>query len=143
MQKTDGKIIFRDASKQLNDFSGMKFGSITPTDLDGLIEYQNSAYVLIETKRVGALFTGGQKLALERLCDDLNNIYKPTILILAEHNIENPKEDIDVAKTKVRYFRFKGIDYPGKGATTREITERFLNKKLIIPDFKYIQGKML
>ena len=38
-----GVIQNRDRKKQIIDFSGLKYGKITPTDIDGLIEYKDKA----------------------------------------------------------------------------------------------------
>jgi hypothetical protein len=33
--------------QQINDFSELRFGNITPTDMDGCIEYKDKAYIFI------------------------------------------------------------------------------------------------
>lgn len=99
-----GVIRHREYGTQCRDYSGLRFGNITPTDLDGLIEYHNRGYVLIETKYKHTQLPGGQRLALERLCDDLQKV-KPTLLVVASHEANG---DIDVANTEVSEFRFRG-----------------------------------
>jgi glycerophosphoryl diester phosphodiesterase len=110
-----GVIRNREYGTQVRDFSGLRFGKITPTDIDGLIEYQNKGYVFIETKYKDAKLPRGQELALERLCDDLQNT-KPTLLIIASHETEG---DIDVAETIVARYRFKGEWSRCRGTTGR------------------------
>ncbi len=100
-----GVIEHRERAKQLRDFSGLRFGNITPTDIDGLIEYKNIAYVIIETKYGNAEVPLGQMIALERLCDDLQN-YKHTLVILSTHN-HPVNEDIDLANSKVVKYRYR------------------------------------
>jgi len=39
-----GKIEHRDRARQIRDFSNLRYGNITPTDIDGLIEYQNKCF---------------------------------------------------------------------------------------------------
>ena len=131
MLSNRGAIHNRDRAKQLRDFSGLRFGNITPTDLDGLIEYQGKGYVLIETKLNNAPLLYGQKLALERLTDDLNRARRPTICIIASHNSSNPNEDIDVANAIVSEYRFKGQwRMPESQYTTRHLIESFIEKIL-------------
>ena len=45
-----GKI--RDATliDRLRDFSGLRYGRITPTDIDAFMEFGNKAFVFIEAK---------------------------------------------------------------------------------------------
>lgn len=84
----------------------VQYGKITPTDIDGLIEYQNKAYILLEAKSGDAPTPYGQKLALERMCDDLQKI-KPTLLIFVHHDTP-VNQAIDFARCQVGQFRYKG-----------------------------------
>lgn len=97
-----GVIAHRDRAKQIVDFSGLRFGNITPTDIDGLIEYQNRCFLLLEFKHYSRPdMPAGQRVALERLALRLS---KPTLLLLALHYTELG-EDIDAASCTVhRYF---------------------------------------
>ena len=122
-----GEIQNRERGKQLRDFTGLRFGSITPTDIDGLIEYHGERYIIIETKLNGAPLRHGQKLALERLTDDLHGAGKPTICIIVSHNSEDPNEDIDVASAMVSEYRFKGEWHlPKSPCTTRQAIDSFI-----------------
>ena len=65
-----GEIKHKDRARQLLMFSGMiRRRGITPTDLDGIIDYNGKAFVLLEGKFHGAPFLKGQKLALENIVD--------------------------------------------------------------------------
>lgn len=124
MDESRGIIRNRQYATQIRDFSGMRFGSITPTDIDGYIEYRGRCHVLIELKYGEARLPYGQKLALERLCDDLEQA-KPTLAIIASHTCVG---DIDVAGATVTETRFHGKWYPREdGASVREMTERFID----------------
>lgn len=128
MQNNRGLIINRERARQLRDYSGLRFGDITPTDIDGVIEYQNKAYVIYEFKLVNAIVPFGQRLALERLTDDLES-RKPTLCIIASHNELNCDEDIDAANASVTEYRLKGEWTPFSPElkiTTRKMTELFL-----------------
>lgn len=124
---TKGIILNRERARQIRDFSGMLYGSITPTDIDGLIEYRNKCYVLFEEKYKDAALPRGQELALERMCDDLGKI-KPALLIVANHEAE-PEKDIDVAGSLVVKFRYNGSWHfiVGK-VTTKDLTTRFIER---------------
>jgi hypothetical protein len=101
-----GRIIYRERAKQLRDFSGLQFGKITPTDIDGFIEYKNKCYVIMEAKYITGKHSYGQTLALERLCDDLEKT-KPTLLIFARHTTE-VNQDVDYSTCDVERYRYKG-----------------------------------
>ena len=126
MQNVDrGVIRNRDWASQIRDFSGLRYGTITPTDIDGLIEYKDTAFIIVESKHEGGEMPFGQRLALQRLCDACQKSGKDTLLIVASHNTEG---DIDFANTKVvetRYmFRWKEQT---NGMTTKEAIDIFLD----------------
>ena len=121
-----GKINNRERAKQINDFSNLKYGSITPTDIDGLIEYHKNAYVIIEIKYNNAEMPPGQMWALERLTDDLEKSGKPTICILANHNIDDPEKDVDVSNTIVIKYRRNKKWVETEKCTTKQIIDQFL-----------------
>lgn len=104
-----GKIQFRDRARQIVDFSGMRYGKITPTDIDGLIEYHSiGAYALFEFKLEGCDIPLGQMRALTEIVDDLNKVGKLACLFICEHNAENPEQDIVAAEAKVKAIYYKG-----------------------------------
>ena len=123
-----GVIQFRERRKQLIDCSGLRIGKITPTDCDGLIEYHGRAYVLFELKFRDAEVPRGQLIALVRAIDDWRQARKFALLIIAEHDVENPAEDINAAKCTERTFYFEGIWYtPPKPVTLKERIDRFID----------------
>lgn len=107
MQTKRGEIYNPGQVGQLRDYSGLLFGNITPTDIDGIIEYKNIGYVIIELKYAEAKIPFGQKLALERLTDDLQRSGKPTVCLIATHKTSE-SGIIDVANSLVREYRYKG-----------------------------------
>jgi len=128
MQEIRGKIHARERAKQLRDFSGLRYGNITATDVDGLIEYHGKGYIFIEVKLNDALLPYGQKLAFERLVDDLK---KPAICIIASHDVDNPNKDINVAHALVSEYRFKGNWLvPKSEYTVRALIDLFIDKVL-------------
>lgn len=115
----------RDPKKiaRLRDFTGLQFGKITPTDVDGLLEFGGRCYVLIEAKRGNAPLPDGQRIAYERLSDDLMVAGKPMLVL---HLVEVGTEPIDYAKCLVARARIGGewtLRY--SGLTCREAIDRF------------------
>lgn len=105
-----GSIHSRQRAKQLRDFSGLPFqgsgglATITPTDVDGLIEYHNKLFIFFETKLIGTEVPYGQWLAMTRL---VNAIRKPCAFVVTHHEVSNPERDIDMASTVVESVYYK------------------------------------
>ena len=122
-----GKIVNRNRAAQIRDFTGLCFGNITPTDIDGLLDFGNKLFVLIEAKVDDTELPYGQRLALERLCDGLEVAGKMSIVLIVTHHT-TPDQDIDVANCQVVHCRYRGrwIE-PEKPMTCREAIELFRN----------------
>lgn len=61
--------VFQHANRgrQLLRFDDFRYGNITPTDIDAVIDYKNYVWVFFEAKLKDKDVPFGQKLALERL----------------------------------------------------------------------------
>ena len=75
------------ASREI-DYSGVAIGDISPTDIDGWMEYHNKAHVLIELKFGNGEMKKGQRLGLERITRHLSPF--PAILFVAVHHDDFP-----------------------------------------------------
>jgi hypothetical protein len=107
-----GEIYNRARAKQLINFNGLVYGTITPTDIDGLLDFHGKCFVFIEAKYKDTPLPNGQRRALETIVRALN---KPAICIVATHSIE-AHDDIDMANCLVReYFE------NGRWQTTKDI----------------------
>ena len=126
-QSDRGEFENRDRAKQLISFQGMKYDSITPTDMDGLIEYHDECYVLMEFKYKGKELPYGQKLAFTRLADDLEKARKPTTLLICNHEVDNPDVDVIAKDAIVKQYYYKGRWYHGGNRTVKEVTDKFLD----------------
>lgn len=114
-------------AQQINDFSGLCIGKITPTDIDGVIEYQDKAYVFIEMKYQNKELPFGQKLALERLVNDTAKAGKTSIVLVIEHEVHNTSEIIDVGNCYVRnYFFNDSWNTPNEKITAGNAVKAFL-----------------
>jgi len=132
--KMRGKIRFPERKQQINDFSNIIYGKITPTDIDGLIEYKNKAYIFFEIKYNNTPICFGQKLALERLVKDLS-IKKDTIAIIADHYVSDTNSSVKVEECIVReIFGKKGIWECPKYKTVKETIDNFI---------KYIDSEVI
>jgi len=121
-----GVIRNHEYAAQIRDFSGLRWGTITPTDIDGCIDWHNRLWVLLEFKHSGAELPFGQRLALERQCDDLQDC-KPTLLVVASHEAP-PEQDIDAANAIVTEYRYKGEWLTRRsGCTVRALLDTFFD----------------
>jgi len=121
-----GEVNNRDFATQIRDFSGLLFGTITPTDIDGLIDFHNKLFVLMEFKYKDTPLPRGQQLAIERLVDLIFASGKLGIGIIAYHSTDG---DIDCALCTVREYRWKKRWHlPTKPITVREVIDRMLLK---------------
>lgn len=124
-----GQIYNRARATQVRDFTGLRWNNITPTDVDGLIDFQNNAFVLFELKRKGTEIPFGQELAIERVAA-LMNTQKPTIAFLAEH--EDDGATIFAAGAVVVSYFWEGTWWDdGRGLTLKESIDSFLAKRRI------------
>ena len=116
-------------AKQLIDFKGLAIdGYIYPTDIDGLIEYKDSEYIIFEIKHGNAEVPVGQKLALQRMVDDFTKIGKQAVVFICEHTVHNPFKTVVAAKCKVRevyYGEDKAWKKPKFDITVKEAIDIF------------------
>jgi hypothetical protein len=103
-----GIIKHRARAKQINDFSGLQYEKITPTDLDGFIDFDDRLFIFLEGKFVATPVQRGQQLAIDRLCDAAHNPpHRYAFAIIADHQ-SPPEEDIDFSSITVRSIRRDG-----------------------------------
>lgn len=103
-----GVINHVNRAQQINDFSGIRFGNITPTDIDGLIEYHNKAWIIFEIKYKDAQLPYGQRLALERMVKDFTDAGKKAMAIVAEHYVDDTSKQVNAAECCVREVYHSG-----------------------------------
>lgn len=119
-----GIIRNRRLANQVKDYSGLRYGKITPTDIDGLIDFGNQVFVFLELKRFDNQLPVGQRLAIERLTDAIEKAGKPALAIVCRHTTD---DDIDVARCDVAEYRFNGMwREPTSNITVRQLVDRFL-----------------
>ena len=122
-----GIIQNRERARQIIDFSGIRYGNITPTDIDGFFEKANKAFVFYEYKLAGNDMPGGQRIALERLVNAIKDANHEAALFLCVHNRQNPQEDVNAAQATVERIFWKGKWWKGHGLTVKEQTDKFMS----------------
>jgi hypothetical protein len=96
----------RDFAVQLVSFAGMKWGSISPTDIDGFVEFGGKLFVFIEAKHGDSEMDTGQRLAYERLCDACHRPpYRYAAVLQASHSTSN---DVVLGDQRVVKYRWNG-----------------------------------
>jgi hypothetical protein len=106
MAVTDrGAIYNRQYASQIRDYTGLQYGNITPTDIDGFVEFHDRLFVFIELKHKGAQMPRGQRVALERLSDAVDETGRTSLLLVGEHDT---KGDIEAAECIVIAYRYHG-----------------------------------
>ena len=129
MDEQRGIIKNRNYATQIKDFSGLRYGKITPTDIDGFIDFGNKLFIFMETKFKESLLPYGQRLALERLVDNGTVAY--SLGIISEHETNG---DIDMANCIVREIRWKKVWYiPKTAKSVKETIDSVL--ELYLPNY--------
>ena len=123
-----GVIRNRQFAQQLRDFSGLRFGKITPTDIDGFMDFGDRLFVILEGKHHGSQIQTGQRLALERLVDACHCPPRRVAVALILDHVETPDQDVDFGACLVRSMRWNGAWVPQhhKQITCRKAIERLL-----------------
>lgn len=109
------------------DFRGLRYGNITPTDVDAFLEFGNRLFIFVESKFKSAKFGGGQMLALQRLTDAIHNppLRYSSCIVIEQHE---KAERIDYAACRVRAYRWFGKwRQPRTEATCREAIDRLID----------------
>jgi len=92
-----GKIRYLNRYKQPISYEGMmRRRKITPTDIDGLIDYHGNCFIYIEGKGVGAPIEYGQRKALENLVDSHVKAGHPACAVIFRHTSDS--DSIVIAK---------------------------------------------
>lgn len=130
-----------DRMKQLIDFKGLEVdGYIYPTDIDGLLEYKDSEYIIFEVKYGNAEVPFGQKLAIQRMVDDFTKIGKQAVAFVCEHTVRDTDKPVVAAWCKVREIYYGGEKQwraPDADITVREAVNSFQRySKLVIENHK-------
>jgi hypothetical protein len=103
-EENRGAIKYIDRYKQLISYEGLqRHRRITPTDIDGMIDYNGNAFIILEGKLENKTMDYGQKLAIEHLINSLEKAGKRAFCILFRHD-KPPNEIIPAAECRVDWI---------------------------------------
>ena len=109
----------------VKDYSGLQYGKITPTDIDGFMDFGNKTFIFIEPKYGTGVIPFGQKLALERLCDACESSDRASAVIVARYNTKTG--EIDVAPLPVSEYRIQNKWHiPSREITVRQAIDTLI-----------------
>lgn len=129
MSSARGTIRNREYASRIRDFSGLLFGKITPTDIDGFIEFNDRVFIFIEAKYGEGKMPFGQRLALEHVVDALAETGRKSIALICYYD---ELGDVDFANSRVIEYRYGGQwRDDDRGLTLREAIERFLEAQAV------------
>lgn len=116
-------------TRQRADFRGLRFGTITPTDIDGLIEFEGRCCIFMETKHGDTDLPRGQRLALERNCDRWGE--NGIVLVMRNATTGNAGPTYNIASLPVVEYRYAGAWRAADGSQNcRQAIEGFATKRL-------------
>lgn len=109
-------------------FENLRWKSITPTDIDAVLDFHGKLYIFIEVKHGKTKLTTGQRILLERLSDGLQNNNTTAVSIVCQHYFSG---DVKLEGCIVRkiYYLGKWHSY-GNGLTVSEAIEKLRHKHL-------------
>lgn len=116
-------------ASQVLDFTGILPPPYAPTDIDGLVEWKNKAYVIIECKHGNKDMSLGQKIAIERMTNDFSKAGKRAVAIVVEHDVDNIQQSVMVGNQLVRevFYDSQGRwRKPSHEMTAREAINDFI-----------------
>lgn len=120
-------------AKQLIDFQGLGIeGGIYPTDIDALIEYHDTEYILVEVKYKKSKVPYSQRLAIQRMVDDFTKVGKRAIALVAEHYDSDPRKPVIAANCRVRELYYGEESHwraPTHEFTVRQAVDDFRSKE--------------
>jgi hypothetical protein len=124
-----GLITNRERASQQKDYSGLRWSKITPSDIDGAVEFSDRLFVFLEYKHAGAPMQYGQRLCAERIVKAIAETGRHALFVVADH-YSKPDEDIDGAGSIVRQVYYDGKWSDMKKTTVREAIDSFCEAKL-------------
>lgn len=108
--------------KQVLDFKGIGNTKIHPSDIDGVLEFNNQYLIILEVKLEGMKIPVGQRLLLHRIADAWQKVNKEAFVIYCYHETTT-EEVINLENTRVI-----GLYHAGKKYKRNENIRNFLVK---------------
>ena len=112
-------------------FSGFTDGTITPTDLDALWDYNGKGWIIAEAKYNGKEVDTGQRIAFENWVKTCRAAGVRCLVIIVDHYVSNPDEGVILRDGWVRkMYSTETMDwtYPQQPITAKEVVDRYKKK---------------
>lgn len=107
----------REQVKQVIDFTGLEKGKISPTDIDGIVEFNNKLLIAWEVKKENNLMQTGQTLLYERINDAwVTEKGKTAFCVLLWHKVQDTTKSISTVNDcdiHSIYYKKKWYKYEG------------------------------
>ncbi len=116
-----GAIRNREHSTQVIDYSGLRYGNITPTNIEGAMDFGGKAFIYLEYKYGDAPLPRGQELYFERQVEKLS---VPAIVIVGSHNTHGDIDGANCRATRTYYKKWVAL---AESLTVREVIDKFLS----------------
>jgi len=119
----DRLIKFPKRNSQIIDFIGLeRRRKITPTDIDGFIDYNGNAFIYFDAKVEGVPVSYGQRKAYEHVVNSHIDGGRKACAFIFRHN--TPHEESVIAKDGiVDEYYWEGEWMPGNGTTVLQAIE--------------------
>lgn len=119
-----GKIRNEAYASILKNFTGLRrHRNITPTDIDGILEYNGKAFIILEGKFGNTQMPHGQQKCFESICNAIESGGKNACCIVFSH-LAKPGDQIDVSTCIVTKVYFENKWHPGsKNNTNRTVLQ--------------------
>tara|TARA_Y100000310_G_C20579340_1_gene762158 strand:+ start:854 stop:1306 length:453 start_codon:yes stop_codon:yes gene_type:complete len=128
-----GEIKYRDRAKQLISYRRLeRMRNITPTDIDGFIDYNGNAFVYMDAKLYEKEIDFGQKRAFENVINSHGKAGHPTCAIIFRHNSPS-NEDIMAHSCYVDDY-YSNLKWNGMKLDALK-WYRLLNKEITVLNF--------
>jgi hypothetical protein len=121
-----GEIRNKDIARNLVLYKGMRWENITPTDIDGCIDFQDKVFIFFEVKHGKTNVTVGQKILLERLVNRINKSGAFAYALICKHFIDG---DVTLKECIVHHvYNGQWSCIREKGITVEESVKRIRKK---------------
>jgi hypothetical protein len=128
--KHRGLVYNRERKSQIINYNGLRVARMTPTDLDGIMEFRDKLFVFFEYKGQDAPLQDGQQTCLERLVNAIQTDDRHAVCFIIDH-FTHVHEDVDGANSLVRdFFYCNHWHKPPYPTTVRQLLDMFCNKVL-------------
>lgn len=111
------------------DFSGLRWSKITPTNIDGVLDFAKRLFGFLEFKMAGAPFPAGQRYLFEAIRQAIVRGETMCVVLIAEHEAIDARMPI-VASTAAVIEILDGPEWraPLRPVTVREAIETYLRR---------------